>query len=356
MKTPLKLSNLWENFEQVIDGVQGDDILVWLFTKALQDFDKPPPIVASAWGDLCRNILINFENDGAFRAIFTGYTEGEREAIRAALEIRETPGRGLGVNSNRFRDRMLQDLNGQNYHGIVFGTGRTAAQLPDPTDEATKANWSMLVSGLASAQKRLRERKTQYRGTGAKTGQLGGAQKAILRGLTSDVDKILRQMESFKYNQKGMRKACRDAGLQPATFNSSGMVKGWGNWSRGYSVTMSDYMPEKIDLYQISKDEFAKVLTNLISAGFKISSSSEPDKAINGDRVATITVEQFHSDAALDTKVVELNEASKFDARPNNSRMQAKVDAHDQFGACGVCGGELINQKQAKAGKCDECA
>jgi hypothetical protein len=358
MKTPLKLSNLWENYEQLQDGIGYDTTLVWLFNGWMAiKLDKAPPIYDRQWWAFCRDVLLNFKNDPRFRAIFTGYTEAEKEAIKGLLEqassVQEKD------PSRLVCDRMAKDLMGQNFHGLVFGTGRIdlldgPAALGDGkpkilsmTTDAHRDEYKALKAALLHMQDKVRLTKDKYRSpsTVKKPLRLEPWQRENIRRAERDVEKAYNAIERFKHNQKGMRDACKAAGLSAATFNQSGMVKGWGNFSKGYQISPT-YPLEIINLYQVSKDEYCKVLDELTVKGFKVISSDMPSKAINGDSVATIAVEQYHADDDL-LSLEQLNEAT--------STITSKFEAHDQFGICSVCGGELVNKAQAKAGRCDEC-
>jgi hypothetical protein len=172
------------------------------------------------------------------------------------------------------------------------------------TGISEKEEYSALVKKLAFAQHKLAKTKNSYRKP-----TLGAPRKApvkmeqwkkdALKRLEGEVSKALKAIDRFKFNHAGLRQVMRQLNIPAASWNGSGMVKEWGNWTQGYKINDGGWSPEKVDLYQIGKEKFLNLIKTLEAKGFEIDVVSEPSKAINGDSVAYFTIEQYHTDEDL---------------------------------------------------------
>jgi hypothetical protein len=143
--TPLKLTTLWENYDDFLRGVNGviiGNYGVWgangndteVMESGMMHADEHPKyesyqdykdiiVEQDAWDDLISSVWGDFRSDPQFAAIFTGYTEQELKDLQ-----------GLpSTASGAVRAKMKAALDGQVWSGISFGHGYDNAHSVKPS-------------------------------------------------------------------------------------------------------------------------------------------------------------------------------------------------------------------------------
>jgi hypothetical protein len=289
----IRLSNIWENFEEFMESVRSleDPTLIWWFTDRLRTLQSES-FPQSNWRDLSRTILLNFKNDEAFRNIFNGYSSTEKTEIAKTLSI--------PINSKE-PDRGLP---------LYF---------KDFEKKVLSDNWGQ-----------------EYLGT---VFGFNYSSATNVKSLNESVKKPIGGMVplSVRANMKGVEmarltvtlglrliKACKASNLPTLSYDMFDLVSN----GSGFALKLSANGKRR----------------------FKVISLKLPNYTDDISKLASVCLKDILAVKKLNENQVMVPSTGKSQQTANANR-----EGNDQYGICSVCHSELVNDKQAKIGLCDEC-